>query len=188
MEPNANRKRKSWISNHLLTPVGFTPIVSVDFSGPKWSIVVLRGNYSARIDEKGRLKIPAVFRDAMQDRYGAEVYVTSRRGKGVAVNIYPMPVWEEVERKMMSHPQRSDPVFTRFADQVSYYGQPGAIDKQGRVSIHPRLRESAAMAGDVDVLGQLDHLDVWNHDRFAKHMADAPFTDDDYRKLAELGI
>ena len=187
MDRNANRRRKSWISNHLLTPVGFTPIVSVDFIGPQWSMVVFRGNCPAKIDEKGRLKIPADFRAALQDRYGAEVYVTSRKAKGVVVNIYPMPVWEEMERKLSLVP-RSLPELARYADLVNYYGQPGEIDKQGRVSIHPLLRESAAMTGDVDVLGQFDHLDVWNHDRFAKHMADEPFTDADLRKLAEFGI
>jgi MraZ protein len=149
--------------------------------------VVLRGNYSVKIDEKGRLKIPALFRTAMQDRYGTQVYVTSRKDKGVVVNIYPMPVWEEMERKLADLPP-SLPELARYVDLVNYYGQPGEIDKQGRVSIHPLLRESAAMAGDVDVLGQLDHLDIWNHERFSTRMANEPFTDADARKLSEFGI
>ena len=148
---------------------------------------MLRGNYSVKIDEKGRLKIPAVFRTAMQDRYGAQVYVTSRKDKGVVVNIYPMPVWEEKERKLAELPATL-PELARYVDLVNYYGQPGEIDKQGRVSIHPLLRDSAAMVGDVHVLGQLDHLDVWNQERFATRMADEPFTDADARKLSEYGI
>ena len=148
---------------------------------------MLRGNYSVKIDEKGRLKIPAVFRTAMQERYGTQVYVTSRKDKGVVVNIYPMPVWEEKERKLAELPATL-PELARYVDLVNYYGQPGEIDKQGRVSIHPLLRDSAAMAGDVHVLGQLDHLDVWNQERFATRMADEPFTDADARKLSEYGI
>ena len=159
----------------------------VDFGGAKWSEMGLRGNYSVKIDEKGRLKIPALFRTAIQDRYGTQVYVTSRKDKGVVVNIYPMPVWEDMERKLATLPA-SLPELARYVDLVNYYGQPGEIDKQGRVSIHPLLRESAAMAGDVDVLGQLDHLDVWNHERFSTRMANEPFTDVDARKLSEFGI
>lgn len=148
---------------------------------------MLRGNYSARIDEKGRLKIPTAFRTAIQEQYGSEVYVTSRKGQGVVVSIYPAPVWRRMEDKLVAL-SRFRPEIERYIDLVSYYGQDGEIDKQGRVSIHPLLRESAAMAGDVDVLGRLDHLDVWNHERFATRMANEPFTDADARKLSEYGI
>lgn len=147
----------------------------------------MRGNHSARIDEKGRLKIPTTFRTAIQDQYGSQVYVTSRKDQGVAVSIYPLPVWKKMEDKLTAL-SRFQPEIARFIDLVSYYGQDGEIDRQGRVSIHPLLRESAAMAGDVDVLGQLDHLDVWNHERFATRMANEPFTEADARKLAEYGI
>ena len=54
--------------------------------------------------------------------------------------------------------------------------------------IHARLRESAGMVGDVDVLGQYDYLDVWNHERFVAKLQREPYTDDDARALAEFGI
>ena len=146
---------------------------------------MLRGNFSAKIDDKGRLKIPAAFRSHIEETHGSSLFVTSLTGESVL--IYPMPVWEEMERKLATLPP-SLPELARYVDLVNYYGQPGEIDKQGRVSIHPLLRESAAMAGDVDVLGQLDHLDVWNHERFSTHMANEPFTDADARKLSEFGI
>jgi hypothetical protein len=44
------------------------------------------------------------------------------------------------------------------------------------------------MAGEVDVLGQYDYLDVWNHERFIAKMQREPYTDDDARALAEFGI
>jgi DNA-binding transcriptional regulator/RsmH inhibitor MraZ len=56
------------------------------------------------------------------------------------------------------------------------------------VLIHGRLRESAGMAGEVDVFGQYDHLEVWNHERFVTKLANDPFTDADARALAEFGI
>jgi DNA-binding transcriptional regulator/RsmH inhibitor MraZ len=82
-----------------------------------------------------------------------------------------------------THPAR-----LRFFDRVNYYGQTAAFDNQGRLIIHPRLRDSAGMTGEVDVLGQYDYLDVWNHERFIAKMQREPYTDDDARALAEFGI
>jgi MraZ protein len=145
----------------------------------------LRGTFSARIDEKGRLKIPNAFRALIADRYGPELFVTSISGENV--RLYPMPVWIELEAKLARAPS-THPSRVRFFDRVNYYGQPAEIDKQGRVLIHPRLRESASMAGDVDVSGKYDYLDVWNHDRFVNKLQREPFTDEDARALSDLGI
>lgn len=146
---------------------------------------MLRGNFSAKIDEKGRLKVPSLFRMVIQDRYGSQLFTTSI--KGDSVQIYPMQVWEDIERRIAQIPSQL-PAGTKFRDRVNYFGQPGELDKQGRVSIHSRLRESAAMVGEVDVFGQYDHLDVWNHERFTRRLDGEPFTDDDAKALSEFGI
>ena len=59
---------------------------------------VLRGNHTARIDEKGRLKIPNAFRGLIEGQHGADVFVTSLSGE--SVRIYPMPVWMALEEKL----------------------------------------------------------------------------------------
>jgi MraZ protein len=146
---------------------------------------VLRGNYSAKIDDKGRLKIPNAFRGLIEGQHGADVFVTSLTGE--YVRIYPMPVWMALEEKMAKVPS-THPARLRFFDRVKYYGQTAAFDNQGRLIIHSRLRDSAGMAGEVDVLGQYDYLDVWNHERFVAKMQREPYTDDDARALAEFGI
>jgi DNA-binding transcriptional regulator/RsmH inhibitor MraZ len=76
----------------------------------------------------------------------------------------------------------------RFLDRVNYFGQPGELDTQGRILIPLRLRDAATMVGDVDVLGQVAWLDVWNHERFLNKMLREPFTDDDARALSEFGV
>lgn len=146
---------------------------------------MLRGNYAAKIDDKGRLKIPNAFRALVQERHGAEVFVTSLSGE--YVRIYPMPVWLALEEKLGRMPT-THPARLRFFDRVNYYGQEAEVDAQGRVLIHPRLRESAGMNGEVDVLGQYDYLDVWNHERFVAKLQREPYTDDDARALSEFGI
>jgi transcriptional regulator MraZ len=146
---------------------------------------LFRGNAPARIDDKGRLKVPNAFRATLESKYGRELYLTSLTGE--YVRIYPMPVWLEMEEKLGRMPS-SHPARLRFLDRVSYFGQAGELDTQGRVIIPLRLRESATMAGDVDVLGLYNCLDVWNHDRFLTKLQRDPYTDDDARALSEYGI
>jgi MraZ protein len=159
--------------------------IAVDFSGQKWSLNVLRGNYPAKIDDKGRLKLPASFRALVHDTHGTGLYVTSITGE--SVRIYPMPVWLALEQRLAKMPS-THPARLKFLARVSYYGQHVEFDIQGRVMIPWQLRDVAAMTGDVDVLGQIDYLDVWSHERFVRKMAAEPFTDDDAKALAEFEI
>jgi MraZ protein len=146
---------------------------------------VLLGNYVARIDDKGRLKIPNAFRALVQKEHGSGLFVTSVTGE--SVRLYPMSVWKEIEEKLSRIPT-TNPARQKFFDRVSYFGQVTAFDGQGRVHIHTRLRDSAGMTGEVDVLGQHQFLDVWNHERFLAKLQREPFNDDDARALSEFGI
>jgi MraZ protein len=146
---------------------------------------VLRGNSPARIDDKGRLKVPNGFRVAIQDTHGRELFVTSLTGE--SVRLYPMPVWLEIEQRLAQMPS-THPARQKFLDRVNFFGQVTEIDPQGRVLIQPRLRDSALMTGDVDVLGKQNFLEVWNHDRFLARLVREPFGDDDAKALADFGI
>jgi transcriptional regulator MraZ len=149
------------------------------------SNTILRGNAPAKIDDKGRLKVPNGFRVLVQQTHGRDLFVTSLTGE--SVRIYPMPVWLAVEQKLGQMPS-THPARLRFLDRVNYFGQTAEIDTQGRVLIHPRLRESASMAGEVDVIGQYNYLEVWNHERFVAKLQREPFDDDNARALSEFGI
>jgi MraZ protein len=146
---------------------------------------VFRGHEQARIDDKGRLKVPNVFRSLLESKYGRELFLTSLTGE--YVRLYPMPVWLDVEEKLGKMPS-THPSRLRFLDRVNFFGQAVELDTQGRVLIPARLRETAAIAGDVDVLGQYNYLDTWNHDRLQARLQRDPFTDDDARALSEFGI
>jgi MraZ protein len=146
---------------------------------------VLRGNAPARIDEKGRLKVPTAFKTLIETQYGRDLYVTSLTGE--YVRIYPLPVWLDIEEKLARVPS-TNPSKLRFLDRVNYFGSAAELDVQGRVLIPVRLRESATMTGDVDVLGLATYLDVWNHDRLLNKFQREPFTDDDANALSGFGI
>ncbi len=146
---------------------------------------MLRGNHTAKIDDKGRLKIPNAFRSLVEEQYGAELFVTSLTGEDVRV--YPLPVWLALEERLGRMPS-THPSRLKYFDRANYFGQMAEIDAQGRVIIHARLRDSAGMTGEVDVLGQYDRLDVWNHERFLAKLHREPYTDEDARALSEFGI
>ena len=147
---------------------------------------MLRGNHPARIDEKGRIKVPNGFRTLVEQQYGAELFVTSVTGE--YVRLYPMAVWLEVERRLAEVPS-TNPSKLRFLDRVNFFGQAAAMDKQGRVVLPQLLRESAAMTGEVSVLGLQNHLAVWNQKRLQERLfKKEPFTDDDGRVLSGFGI
>ena len=146
---------------------------------------MLRGNYAAKIDDKGRLKVPNAFRTLVEGTHGKDLFVTSLTGE--YVRIYPMPIWMALEEKMSKVPS-THPARLKYLDRVNYFGQTAELDTQGRVLIHQRLRDSAGMTGEVDVFGQYDYLDVWNHERFIAKMQREPYTDADAHALSEFGI
>jgi MraZ protein len=145
----------------------------------------LRGSSGTRIDEKGRLKVPTVFRGVIQDQHGPDVFVTSVTGENV--RIYPMPVWLEIERKLSQMPS-THPSRVKFLDRVNYYGQESELDGQGRVVIPQILRDSASIVGDVRVFGRIDYIDVWNAERIAEKLQRESWTDNDALGLSEHGI
>ena len=126
-----------------------------------------------------------MFRGVIHDQHGADVFVTSLTGESVW--IYPMAVWLEVERKLSNmasiHPSR-----LKFLDRVNFYGQAGELDSQGRVVIPQHLRESASIIGEVRVFGRIDHIEVWNAERFAQKLQREAWTDEDALRLSEHGI
>ena len=145
----------------------------------------LRGSFPARIDDKGRLKVPTVFRGIIQDLQGPDVFVTSVTGE--CVRIYPMQVWLDIEQKLSRIPANL-PSRLKFLDRVNYYGQTSELDTQGRVVIPANLRDSATIGGDVRVYGRIAYLEVGNDERFLQKLQREPWMDDDGLRLAEHGI
>src|SRR5918994_3375796 len=103
---------------------------------------MLRGNYTARIDTKGRLKVPTAFRRYIEDKYGADFYVTSLDGD--CARIYPLPEWETIEQRLALLPSM-DPARRKFLDRTNYSGQQATVDGQGRVLVHPLLRKASGV-------------------------------------------
>src|SRR4029077_17137329 len=142
---------------------------------------MFRGSAPTRIDDKGRLKIPTDFRRLLEERYGLDLFVTSVQGDSAL--LYPLPVWEEIESRLAAMPS-TDRAKMLYLERVNYFGQQERLDVQGRILIPQILGGGASINGDGGVSGQLNHLGVWNHERFVSRLAEQPFTDEDFRALS----
>jgi len=145
---------------------------------------MFRGNNPAREDEKGRLKVPADFKRHIDEKYGAEFYITSRDGK--VAEIYPVEEWRKIEDKLAKL-SNFNPSKKKFLNKVNYYGQMVEMDAQGRLLMPQILREAAGIKGDVAVYGNLTYLEVRNLE-VSKQLAEEQFTTEDEKTLDELGI
>jgi MraZ protein len=148
---------------------------------------MLRGSYNARVDDKGRIKIPATFKRHLDEKYGRpDFYVTSLYGD--CARVYPIQEWEEIENKLDGQPSMI-PAVKKFLDRANYYGQMQQMDGQGRILIYPMLRTEAKLSGEVMVFGYLKYLEVWNAENFRRsRLEEQPYTDEDAETLARLGI
>jgi MraZ protein len=146
---------------------------------------MFRGNHPTRVDEKGRLKVPAEFKRVIDEKYGQQFYITSLDGK--VAQIYPFEEWERIEQKLASL-STFNPTKKKFLDRVNYYGQAVEMDGQGRLLIPQILRDAAQIKGEVAVLGHLTFLVVRNLEAFRKEIEEQAFTPEDEKTLDELGI
>jgi MraZ protein len=146
---------------------------------------MLWGRYSAKIDEKARLRLPAKFRRDLPETEDDTYYVTSDDGK--CAQIYPIPVWKKIAQKFQESP-RMDPAKLKLQRYTSYYGLLTQMDPQGRILMPQSLREDAHIMGDVTVIGKSDHLEVWNDEAFRKSLLEDPLTLEERERLAEQGF
>jgi len=144
-----------------------------------------RGSHTTTVDEKGRLKIPAEFKATNDEEFGPDFFITSLNG--VRVLVYPFSVWRKIEEKLEKLPSMNKSK-QKYLDRTMRWGGTAQIDPQGRVLVPARLRDSAAMRGEVEVLGHINHLEVWKSERLDQHLEEEPWTDADESNLSSLDI
>ena len=146
---------------------------------------MFRGNHPTRVDEKGRLKIPAEFKRVIDEKYGQQFYITSLDGR--VAQVYPFEEWERIEQKLAAL-SNFNLTKKKFLDRTNYYGQQVEMDGQGRLLLPQLLRESGQIKGEVAVLGNLTFLVVRNLELFKREIEEEKFTPEDEKTLDELGI
>jgi MraZ protein len=150
-----------------------------------WDGKMFRGNHITRVDEKGRLKLPAEFKRQIDEEYGGQFYITSRDGK--VAEIHPMRKWEEFEQKLAAIPS-FNAAKKKLLKRLNFYGQNAEMDGQGRVLLPQILREKANLVAEVVVHGSEWHLEVTNREEYEREMEDVPMTVDDEAELSKFGL
>ncbi|MBT9155181.1 MAG: Transcriptional regulator MraZ [Firmicutes bacterium] len=133
------------------------------------------GNYVHSVDEKGRLSLPAKFRE----RLGASFVTT--HGLDGCLFVYPMPEWETISNRLrdLSTTKSNARAFSRlfFAN-----AQECECDKQGRVSLPLHQREHAALSGETVIIGANSRVEIWSAENWARYKK---LVQSDYEALAE---
>ncbi len=146
---------------------------------------MFRGSADAKIDEKGRLKIPSKFRSILADQFGSKVFVTSYGPP--SMRLYPLTEWMKVEDVLRKSGWGDDPRVTQFLRTVDLYGDEQEVDSQGRILVHSRLRKHTRMEGDVVVLGHPTNLlEVWNEGLLMDIQEREPLTDETIRFVSNI--
>jgi len=117
-----------------------------------------RGRSTARLDAKGRLRIPAKFREVLQNHY-TDALIISQYGECLVA--YPPEKWDEMEAKTLElsqvrHEHRS---FVRLFISGAEICE---FDNQGRILIPPLLREDANLEQEVILVGMLENFKIWD--------------------------
>ena len=144
---------------------------------------MFRGNHTAKIDEKGRLKLPASFKQLVDVAHVTQFYVTSSDGR--SAEIWPLPEWEKREEKLAESSEMDDAV-RKYLNLTSYYGQQVETDNQARLLLPQILRQAAKLDGEVTVFGMRTHLAVHNREEFEKNMAAMELTSQDRAAMAAI--
>ena len=146
--------------------------------------IYLLGSYQARIGKSGRIKIPEKFRATIEEQYGKELIITSLSDQ--AVQIYPLPVWEELAGITKAGLTHLKPDVKMFMRRVNLKGGQHEIDSKGRVLISLILREKAKLDGEVEVIGLNNHLEIWNKEALNNILDKNPLSDEDFEQISKL--
>ena len=144
---------------------------------------MFRGNHPAKVDEKGRLKVPSAFKQLLDAQHVTQFYVTSADGK--SAEIWPLPEWEKREAQLAEAGTMDDAV-QKYLNLTSYYGQQVEMDNQARIVLPQILRGSARLDAEVAVMGKIVYLEVHNLAQFEEALPANAMTADDRKAVAAI--
>ncbi|MDA8082365.1 MAG: division/cell wall cluster transcriptional repressor MraZ [Nitrospiraceae bacterium] len=118
------------------------------------------GKYYYTLDPKGRLIIPAPFREIISSNYNHKLYLVNA-AFDTCLHLYPQEEWQKLEDKVRQLPASDDAV-KYFKRRVVASAQEVELDKQGRILVPASLREDARLNSDIAIVGQIDRIDLWD--------------------------
>jgi MraZ protein len=146
---------------------------------------VFRGKYPHAIDAKGRLSIPARYREELTRR-GVDTLILTEGDH--CIWAFPLDEWERFEERLRQQPQLS-PEMRHFVRVTVASAKECPVDGAGRTLVPPELREFAALKREVMIVGVLSRFEIWNRERWDAHYQTLRGGFDDFAaKVSELGL
>jgi MraZ protein len=146
---------------------------------------VFRGKYEHTIDPKGRLSIPARYREELASR-SISTLILSEGDHSVWA--FPLDAWEQFEGSLRQHPQLS-PERRNFVRVMVASAKECPVDRAGRTLIPPELRQFAGLEKDVMITGALEWFEIWSRARWDDHYQTLRGGFDEMtRKLSERAV
>lgn len=142
-----------------------------------------RGSYDVKIDDRGRIKIPAKFLSVFESCYSNDVFLTSIEGDHVI--LFPITIWEKMESQIESL-GILDPDVDAYVNRLNYWGTETEMDSKGRILVPPDLRKSSRLDDNVRVLGKANHLVIWNEDIFKSKQLGEPFGKEQLHRVSRI--
>ena len=125
---------------------------------------MFRGSSFHTMDLKGRIIVPARFRDIIQSS-GTDALMISRMDQCLVA--YTLPEWQVIETRILSLAEKSESI-RRFRRVFIGGAFECTCDKQDRILIPPSLRQYAGLDKEIVVVGVLDHFEVWSRENWDK--------------------
>jgi MraZ protein len=126
---------------------------------------MFRGATELTLDSKGRLVLPTRYRERVAERCGGKLILTIHPG-GECLLIYPLPDWEELERKLMRLPNLR-PDAQRVQRLLVGHAADIELDGHGRMLLPANLRDFASLSRDAVLIGQGSHFELWDEARWS---------------------
>ncbi|SRR5581483_6691632 len=135
---------------------------------------MFRGNFEHAVDDKGRVAIPARFREALSGLQEERLVVTKFAHRGQhCLDCYPHSAWRQLEAKILAK-NRFNPKVVAFANYYVSGAHECSLDAQGRILVPPLLREYAGLGREAMFTGDIDKFRIWN-----KELWQRVFTEDE---------
>ena len=128
---------------------------------------MFRGVAQLTLDSKGRLAVPARFRDALVARCSGHLVITADSDR--CLLIYPQPDWEPIEQKLMSLSSFNAQI-RELQRRLVGYAEDVEMDATGRILVPPALRQFAQLEKAVMLVGQGNKFELWNKDNWEGRM------------------
>ena len=117
------------------------------------------GEYAYSLDSKGRVNIPAKFRQSLSADSQNTFVIT--RGLDPCIWVYPLEQWKEIENNLRNLSSVKN-IHRTFVRDTARYASPSTYDKQGRITLTPSLIEYASLEKDVLIIGMINKIEIWN--------------------------